>query len=309
VNHRESNRAIATPEGVNAAVATTSRASRESRRARTGAHGPARPRNDLVPHLTLVVAPTDRLTPASQSTRRRDQPESERIDSSIKRLGSCPILVNGDVQIVKGHGIWEAAKELGIVQVPCICIVIDHPDASELPLSLALLTALGEDVVLPVFETAEIDPLLRDCTAEARGAEVGVHLWAYQGAYSLEFDAREGLAHRPTVKPKTLLKDAPLDVTDRGDIVLEAFAESGSTLMADDTVGRMRRAIEINALCCDFTIRLWQQMTGLDARLSETLETLGRARATRLDGAPARTASEPDDADSNGEEEDDHEQA
>lgn len=222
MNHRESNRAIATPEGVNAAVAATSRARREFRRALTGAHGPARPGNDLAPRLTLVVAPTDRLTPASQSTRRRDRPESERIDSSIKRLGSCrQILVNGDLQIVKGQGIWEAAKELGIVQGPCICIVIDHPDASEhRPLSLALLTALGEDAVLPVFETAEIDPLLRDCTAEVRGAEAGVHVWTYQGAYSLEFDAREGLAHRPTVKPKALLKDAPLDVTDRGDIVL-----------------------------------------------------------------------------------------
>jgi hypothetical protein len=235
-----------------------------------------------------VVAPTDRLTPASQSTRRRDRPESERIDSSIKRLGSCrQILVNGDLQIVKGQGIWEAAKELGIVQGPCICIVIDHPDASEhRPLSLALLTALGEDAVLPVFETAEIDPLLRDCTAEVRGAEAGVHVWTYQGAYSLEFDAREGLAHRPTVKPKALLKDAPLDVTDRGDIVLEAFAESGLTLMADDTVGRIRRAMEINALCCDFTIRLWQQMTGLDARLSETLENLGACASH----APRRSA-------------------
>jgi ParB-like chromosome segregation protein Spo0J len=48
-------------------------------------------------------------------------------------LGICrPILVNGDLAIVEGHGVWEAAKELGIVEVACI--VIDHLDASELRL-------------------------------------------------------------------------------------------------------------------------------------------------------------------------------
>jgi ParB-like chromosome segregation protein Spo0J len=41
--------------------------------------------------------------------------QKARIRDSIKRLGICrPILVNSDFTIVEGHGVWEAAKELGI---------------------------------------------------------------------------------------------------------------------------------------------------------------------------------------------------
>lgn len=135
------------------------------------------------------------------------------------------------------------------------------------------------------------------------------NVWTYPGASSLGSDARDGLADHPTVKPRALLEDALLDVTDRGDIVLEPFAGSGSTLMAADTVGRICRAIEIDALYCDLTIQRWQQMRKLEARLSETGETFAQVRARRLGGTCARPASDIDDAGSIGEEEDDHEQA
>lgn len=149
MNHRESNRAIATPKGGQATVAAGSHSRRERQRAPTeiGAGAPARLRNDLAPQLTLAVAPTERLTPASQPTRRSDQAQSERIGNSIKRLGICrPSLVNGDLKIIEGRAIWVAAKELRIVEVPCI--VVDHlDDASEQQLrSLVLLTMLGGDV-------------------------------------------------------------------------------------------------------------------------------------------------------------------
>jgi DNA modification methylase len=117
------------------------------------------------------------------------------------------------------------------------------------------------------------------------------------------------LAHHPTVKPRALLEDALLDVTNRGDIVLEPFAGSGSTLLAAHAVGRMCRAIEIDALYCDLTIQRWQQMTGQEARLSETGETFAQVRATRLGGVWPQTASDPNNMDSMRDEEGDDEQA
>lgn len=67
------------------------------------------------------------------------------------------------------------------------------------------------------------------------------NVWTYPGASSLGSDARDGLAQHATVKPRALLEDALLDVTNRGDVVLEPFAGSGSTLLAAELVGRICR--------------------------------------------------------------------
>ena len=55
------------------------------------------------------------------------------------------------------------------------------------------------------------------------------NLWTYPGASSLGSDARRGLKDHPTVKPTTMLEDALLDVTNRGEIVIDPFLGSGST--------------------------------------------------------------------------------
>jgi DNA modification methylase len=99
------------------------------------------------------------------------------------------------------------------------------------------------------------------------------NVWSYPGASTLGSDAREGLASHPTVKPRALLADALLDVSNRDEIVLEPFAGSGSTLLAAERVGRICRAIEIDGLYCDLAIRRWQELSGEDAILAETGES------------------------------------
>ena len=54
--------------------------------------------------------------------------------------------------------------------------------------------------------------------------------------------ARRGLKDPPTAKPTAMLEDALLDLTDRGDIVIDPFLGSGSTLIAVDKIGRLARA-------------------------------------------------------------------
>ena len=51
----------------------------------------------------------------------------------------------------------------------------------------------------------------------------------------------------PTVKPVVMLEDALLDMTERGDIVIDPFLGSGSTLIACEKTGR-RRGLELDPL-------------------------------------------------------------
>jgi DNA modification methylase len=64
--------------------------------------------------------------------------------------------------------------------------------------------------------------------------------------------------------------DALLDCSNRGDIVLDSFLGSGTTLLAAERTGRICRGIELDPLYVDTTIRRWQNLTGRGAtRLSD----------------------------------------
>jgi DNA modification methylase len=58
------------------------------------------------------------------------------------------------------------------------------------------------------------------------------NVWDYASVNSFKGSRREDLALHPTVKPSALVADAIQDVTRRGDLVLDLFLGSGSTLIA-----------------------------------------------------------------------------
>jgi DNA modification methylase len=64
------------------------------------------------------------------------------------------------------------------------------------------------------------------------------------------------------VKPVALVADALLDCSARGDVVLDAFLGSGSTLIAAERTGRICYGIELDPLYVDTAIRRWQRHTG-----------------------------------------------
>jgi DNA modification methylase len=57
-------------------------------------------------------------------------------------------------------------------------------------------------------------------------------VWDYAGINTLRTDRLEELAMHPTVKPVALVADAIRDCSRRGEIVLDPFAGSGTTLIA-----------------------------------------------------------------------------
>ena len=69
------------------------------------------------------------------------------------------------------------------------------------------------------------------------------------------------LALHPTVKPVALVADAIMDCTARGDIVLDAFLGSGTTVIAAERTGRRCYGLEIDPLYVDTIIRRWQAFT------------------------------------------------
>ncbi len=94
------------------------------------------------------------------------------------------------------------------------------------------------------------------------------NVWKYPGVNSFASCGEEGnlLALHPTVKPVAMVADAILDCTARGDIVLDTFCGSGTTLIAAERTGRRGFALELDALYVDTAIRRWQILTGESAR-------------------------------------------
>jgi DNA modification methylase len=114
------------------------------------------------------------------------------------------------------------------------------------------------------------------------------NVWTYPGASSLGSDARRGLKDHPTVKPTAMLEDALLDLTNRGDIVIDPFLGSGSTLIAAEATGRVCRGVELDPLYVDVIMRRYQAATGCLAVLTETGETFDAVATRRaVEAAPA----------------------
>lgn len=94
------------------------------------------------------------------------------------------------------------------------------------------------------------------------------NVWDYAGVSSLGAGRKEALEMHPTVKPTALVADAIRDCTKRGDIVLDAFGGSGTTLIAAEMCGRSARLVEYDPLYCDTIVRRYQAYTGKAAVLA-----------------------------------------
>ncbi|UUL84081.1 DNA-methyltransferase [Sphingomonas qomolangmaensis] len=112
-----------------------------------------------------------------------------------------------------------------------------------------------------------------------RNGRYRTNVWHYRGATRTGRDPE--LALHPTVKPVTMIMDAIKDTSKRGEIVLDPFGGSGSTLIAAHKTGRHGRLIEYEPNYCAVTIRRWEKLAKRDAVLVATGETFAEVYARR----------------------------
>jgi DNA modification methylase len=109
------------------------------------------------------------------------------------------------------------------------------------------------------------------------------NVWDYSGVNSFRAGRMEELALHPTVKPVALVADAMKDCSRRGDIVLDPFGGSGTTLIA-------AQMIEYDPAYCDVIVRRFEATTGGRALLAENGHTFEDVAEQRT-GSPDNTKS------------------
>jgi ParB-like nuclease domain len=212
----------------------------------------------------------ERLRASPNNARRHSKKQLKQIARSIKRFGFVnPVLISDDFEIIAGHGRVEAAKILGLRQVPTVrlshlsaadqraYIITDNRLAELAGWDRALLASElqglldleFDDIELTGFSLGEIDLLLDEAAEKARPAAEDE-----LPANSLEGPAVSRAGDLWVLGPHRLLcGDAPLD--------------------------------------CDFIVRRWQQYTGKVARLEGSDRSFSEAAAMHLAGQNASTGA------------------
>jgi DNA modification methylase len=99
--------------------------------------------------------------------------------------------------------------------------------------------------------------------------EGAAHLWAADRKQTtiLEFDKPSRNGEHPTMEPVALFEYQMLNNTKGGDIVLDSFGGSGTTLLAAEKNGRIAYLMELDPKYCDVIVKRWEDFTGQKARL------------------------------------------
>jgi DNA modification methylase len=91
------------------------------------------------------------------------------------------------------------------------------------------------------------------------------NVWSYPGANRRGSSAGKALKDHPTPKPIEMVHDAIIDISKPGEIVLDPFMGSGTTILAAERAGRVARGVELDPAYVDVCITRWQSKTGREA--------------------------------------------
>jgi DNA modification methylase len=107
------------------------------------------------------------------------------------------------------------------------------------------------------------------------------NVWDYSGMNS--FSGRDSedelLKKHPTVKPVKLVADAILDCSLNGELILDLFGGSGTTLIACEETDRKCCMMELDPKYVDTIIHRWQKHTSQKAILELTEKTFDEVAA------------------------------
>jgi DNA modification methylase len=102
-----------------------------------------------------------------------------------------------------------------------------------------------------------------------------------EGAPERNVDSEELKMH-PTVKPVKLIADAILDCSSSGELILDLFGGSGTTLISCEETDRRCCVMELDQKYVDTAVRRWQKHTGEEAILESTGKTFEEEATTCL---------------------------
>lgn len=97
-------------------------------------------------------------------------------------------------------------------------------------------------------------------------------------------DKPKASADHPTMKPVALIEKMLGNSSRKGDLVLDLFGGSGSTLIACETLGRHARLVELDGKFVDVIVKRWQDFTGLEAVLEADGRTFASVSAEHFGG-------------------------
>lgn len=98
------------------------------------------------------------------------------------------------------------------------------------------------------------------------------NVWDYPMVTSFSNGERGNEKLHPTVKPTQLVVDAILDCSNDGEMILDLFGGSGTTMIACEKTNRVARLMELEEKYCDVIVRRWQELTGKEAILESSGE-------------------------------------
>ena len=83
----------------------------------------------LATRMLIVYRAIDQLTPDPANPRRHSKKQIQQIAESIRIFGfNVPILIDHEGKVISGHGRLLACRELGITEVPTLCLDHLSPD-------------------------------------------------------------------------------------------------------------------------------------------------------------------------------------
>lgn len=95
----------------------------------------------------------------------------------------------------------------------------------------------------------------------------------------------------PTMKPVALVERMLSNSAKKGDVVLDMFGGSGSTMIACERLNMRAHLMELDPKFCDVIVKRWQEFTGREAIHEESTQTFAELDGQRLGKKAKRKAA------------------
>jgi DNA modification methylase len=123
--------------------------------------------------------------------------------------------------------------------------------------------------------------------AQSQFGRMRSDVWRFAEVNSVDVAGGEAVGPRTAPKPVAMLVEAILERSNPGDVVLDPFGGSGSTLIASERAHRRARLIESSPTCVDAVVRRWERFCGGRAVLVESGQPFAEVAEVRARGDAA----------------------